>query len=207
MNTTNNANPYRSKDFPHELFGIMCSNNELIHLSNVEELLRKDKEAEHFYVWFWPNGDYPTALMKRSEWANYVSDNTIPKDVCTFTGNSFGYFLPINRQDGVHFFCEKPDKMRKQKIESSANTNFFGRIYESFTVIANVQESGEITAIAPIFNNKKDLDRFVDDVQQYYEDWQSKQEQEDWYYPAGNYLQISITAAQWLYENNPEKID
>jgi len=207
MSTTNNENPYRSKDFPHELFELMCSNSEVIHLSNVEKVLQKDKESRPFYVWFWENGDGPTTLIRRHEWESYVSGAIVLDKSYSFTEGAFGYFLPINREDGMRYFCIEPDKIRKQRREHGGGTDFFGRIYENFTVIANVQESGEITAVAPIFNNKKDLNRFIDDVEQYIEDWQNKKDEDDWYYPAGNYLKMSINTAKWLYEFNPEKID
>lgn len=207
MNTTNNENPYRSKDFPHELFELMCSNSEVIHLSNVEKVLQKYKASNPFYAWFWENGDGETILMRRSEWENYLANKIILDRSYSFKGGAFGYFLEINNEAGVRYLCEKPDRIGKQRKENGNEIKFLGRFYENFTVIANVQESGEISAIAPIFNNKIDLNRFVDDVQQHYEDWLNKRDQDDWYYPAGNYLQMSITTAQWLYKFNPGKID
>lgn len=207
MSTTNNENPYRSKDFPHEIFGIMCSNNELIHLSNVEKVIKKDKKSKAFYVWFWENRDGPTTLIRRSEWESYLSGAIVLDKSYSFKEHAFGYFLPINREYGVKYPCKKPDEISKKRGETGSETDFFGRIYEKFTVIANIQESGEITAISPIFNNKKDLNRFIDDVEQYLEDWQQKKDEDSWYYPAGNYLKMSINTAKWLYEFNPEKID
>ena len=207
MNTSKNENPYRSKDFPHELFELMCSNSQVIHLSNVEKVLQKYKTSKPFYAWFWENGDGETILMRRSEWESYLADKIILDRSYSFKGGAFGYFLQINNEDGVRYFCEKPERIGKQRKENGDKIKFLGRFYENFTVIANVQESGEINAISPIFNNKTDLNRFVDDVQQHYENWLNKRDQDDWYYPAGNYLQMSITTTQWLYEFNPEKID